>query len=226
MPFAWLGLAAAAALSLSADLGAARDRQDRAALQAAVAGLAEAARKSPDAATAQYRLALAESVLAEVSLELGDRAGAREAAEAGIRAAERAVALQGTSAENHRLLGTLCGQVIPADILAAVRYGRCALDSLNRALALDPKSPEAWLSKGVGNYYLPAAFGGGVDLAIQDLRKAAQLDPKSADAQLWLGIALRRAGRNAEARAAIERSLKLNPNRAWAKQQLAKTPPE
>ena len=224
MHLVWLGPLAAAALSLVADLGVARDRQDKPALESIVATLAEAARKSPNVAAAQHRLALAESVRAEVSLELGDKAGARAAAETGIRAAERAVALQGTSAENHRLLGTLCGQVIPANVLAAVRYGRCALDSVNKALALDPKSPEAWLSKGVGNYYLPEAFGGGVELAVQDFRKATQLDPKSADAHLWLGIALRKLGKNAEARVAIERSLALNPNRLWAKQQLARTP--
>lgn len=224
MNLVWLGLLLAPALTLAADLGAARDRQDKAALQAAVDGLAEAAGKSPNVAAAQYRLAQAESYLAEVSLELGDKAGAREAAEAGIRAAQRAVALQAGAAENHRILGTLCGQVIPANVLLAVRYGRCALDSVNKALELDPKSFEAWLSKGVGNYYLPPAFGGGLDLAVQDLRKATQLNPKSADAHLWLGIALRKLGKNLEARAAIERSLALNPNRLWAKQQLAKTP--
>jgi tetratricopeptide (TPR) repeat protein len=221
---AWLGLLIAPALMLAADLGAARDRQDKAALQAAVAGLAEAAGKSPNLAAAQYRLAQAQSYLAEVSQELGDKAGAREAAEAGIRAAERAVALQASAAEHHRILGTLCGQVIPANVLLAVRYGRCALDSVNKALELDPKSSEAWLSKGVGDYYLPPAFGGGLELAVQDLRKATQLNPKSADAHLWLGIALRKLGKNLEARAAIERSLALNPNRLWAKQQLAKTP--
>jgi tetratricopeptide (TPR) repeat protein len=224
MNLVWLGLLLAPALTPAADLGAARDRQDKAALQAAVDGLAEAAGKSPNVAAAQYRLAQAESYLAEVSQELGDKAGAREAAEAGIRAAQRAVALQASAAENHRILGTLCGQVIPANVLLAVRYGRCALDSVNKALELDPKSSEAWLSKGVGNYYLPPAFGGGLDLAVQDLRKATQLNPKSADAHLWLGIALRKLGKNLEARAAIERSLALNPNRLWAKQQLAKTP--
>jgi len=45
-----------------------------------------------------------------------------------------------------------------------------------------------------------------------------------ADAHLWLGLALRKAGRNAEARRAIARSLELNPRRVWAKQQLEKTP--
>ena len=60
MNLAWLGLLVAPALMLAADLGSARDRQDKATLQAAVAGLAEAAGKSPNLAAAQYRLALAE----------------------------------------------------------------------------------------------------------------------------------------------------------------------
>jgi Flp pilus assembly protein TadD len=76
----------------------------------------------------------------------------------------------------------------------------------------------------VGNYYLPPAFGGGVALAIRDFREAIRLNPKSAEAHLWLGIGLRKAGRNEEARTALQRSLELNPNRLWAKQQLEKTP--
>ncbi|MCC7175036.1 MAG: tetratricopeptide repeat protein [Bryobacterales bacterium] len=223
MKLAWLGLGAALLLP-AADLRGPRDRQDKAALQSAVNALAEAAQKSPDQPAAQYQLALAASYLSEVLLELGDRPGARTAAEAGIQAAERAAALQPASAANHRLLGTLCGQVIPANALAALRYGRCAVDSINKALELDPKSSDAWLSRGIGNYYLPPAFGGGPEKAVQDLRQAVQLNPKSADAHLWLGIALRKLGRSGEARAAIERSLALNPNRVWAKQQLAKTP--
>jgi Flp pilus assembly protein TadD len=71
---------------------------------------------------------------------------------------------------------------------------------------------------------LPAALGGGVEAALRDFKKAIQLNPESADAYLWLGIALRRMSRNSEARAAIRRSLELNPRRVWAKQQLEKTP--
>jgi len=63
-----------------------------------------------------------------------------------------------------------------------------------------------------------------MDLAIKDFRKAIELDPKNADAWLWLGIALRRADQPEEARQAIQKSLELNPNRMWAKQQLDKTP--
>ena len=60
-------------------------------------------------------------------------------------------------AEHHRILGTLCGQVIPGNVLAGLKYGRCALDSINKAIELDPKSAIAYVSRGVGNYYLPAA---------------------------------------------------------------------
>ena len=80
------------------------------------------------------------------------------------------------------------------------------------------------MGRGVGNYYLPPAFGGGVEISIKDFQKAIALDPKLAEAHLWLGLALRKANRNADARKAISRSIELNPNRLWAKQQLEKTP--
>jgi tetratricopeptide (TPR) repeat protein len=224
MKLAMLGFLLMPLVMASSSIEDARDRQDRAALEASVKSLSEAARKSPKDAGAQYRSAQARSHLAEVALQLGDKAGARTAAEAGIQDAERAVALQGNSAEYHRILGTLCGQVIPANVMLALKYGKCASDSVNRALELNPKSSDAYLSKGVGNYYLPPAFGGGVELAIRDFREAIRFNPKSADAYLWLGIAARKAGRNEEARTALKKSLEINPNRRWAKQQLEKTP--
>jgi tetratricopeptide (TPR) repeat protein len=222
-------LAAVAFLFLSlaappSELERVRDRQDMPALQALAAKLADAAGKSPKDAGAQYRLALADSYLAEVAQELGDKAAVQKAAEAGIAAAERAVALQGNVAEHHRILGTLCGQAVPAGVMLAVKYAQCASASIHKAIELDPKSSIAYVGQGVGNYYLPAAFGGGVELAIRDFQKAVQLDPKSAEAYLWLGIASRKAGRNAEARAALQTAVKLAPERVWAKKQLEKTP--
>jgi tetratricopeptide (TPR) repeat protein len=215
--------ARAAAPSL---LEQARNRQDRPALEKIVSELAGPAQQRPGDAAAQYRLAEAQSYLAEVALELRDRGAAKSAAEAGIRAAERAVQLKPGTGEYHRILGTLCGQVIPSNVLLALRYGGCARESIDKAIQLDPKSARAWLSRGVGNYYLPSSFGGGVELAIRDFQKAIELDAGSADAHLWLGIALRKAQRNGEARKAIARSLELNPGRTWAKQQLEKTPPQ
>jgi tetratricopeptide (TPR) repeat protein len=218
-------IAALSAVCVSAgDLEKARDAQNRVALEAQIRTLTAAAEKQADNPQALYRLALAHSYLAEVATEQRDKNVAKDAAENGMRAARKAVALKGDNAEYRRILGTLCGQVIPANIMLAVKYGRCALEEVDKAIELDPKSALAYVSHGVGNYYLPPTFGGGIDKAIADFQKATQMDPKLAEAHLWLGIALRKANRNPEARQALQRSMQLNPNRLWAKEQFEKTP--
>jgi tetratricopeptide (TPR) repeat protein len=222
-----LGLTMAAAMAGAAsmtELEKARDRQDRAVLDRLAGEFAAAAEKSPRNAAAQYQAAVAHSYVAEVAIEVRDRNRAKDAAEAGIGIAQRAVALEPRNAEYHRVLGTLCGQVIPANVLAGMKWGRCAQEEINRAVELDPKSALAHLGHGVGNYYLPPLLGGSLENAIKDFEKTIELNPKLAEAHLWLGVALRKANRNAEARKAIARSIQLNPNRVWAKQQLDKTP--
>lgn len=200
------------------------DAQDRAKLEKIAAESTNVAEHQPTDDKAQFQSALHNSLLAQLAIEVSDKNLGRAAAEAGIRAGQRAVKLKPNNAEYHRILGTLCGQIIPANVMAGLKYGRCAMEEVNKAIELDRTSSKAWMSRGVGNYYLPAAFGGGVNLAIDDLTKAVQLDPSNAEAHLWLGIALRKAGRNTDARKAIARSLELNPGRNWAKQQLEKTP--
>jgi tetratricopeptide (TPR) repeat protein len=207
-----------------AGLDNARDRQDRAALEKQISDLSAVAQKSPQDAEAQYRVALASSYLGEVALELHDKHQAQHAAEAGIKAAERAIAVNGKNAEYYRVLGTLCGQMVPANLLFALSYGKRARDSINKALELDPKSAQAYLARGVGNYYLPDAMGGGPPVAIPDFRKAVKLEPGSAEAYLWLGLALRKQQHNADARQAFSKALQLDPARIWIKQQLDKTP--
>ncbi len=221
----WIAIFSALAVAAATpELDRARDRQDRASIEKLLPGLAAAAQRNASDAGAQYQLAVAQSYLAEVELELRNKEAAGKAAEAGIRAAERAVQIDPAKAEYHRILGALCGQVIPANVLAGIKYGKCALQAVNKAIELDPRSGDAYMSRGVGNYYLPPTFGGGADKAIADLQKAVQLSPKSADAHLWLGIALRKQNRNTEARRVLSRAAELNPNRIWIRQQLEKTP--
>lgn len=215
-----IALAAAAA---PASLETARDRQDRAALQQMVGQLAAAAEKSPNDHAAQHGLALGCSYLAEVLIEQRERKPARQVAEQGIRAAEKAVALKPSSADSYRVLGTLYGQAI-TDVMSGLSYGPKAKLAVNKAMELAPKSSMVWVAQGVGNYYLPAALGGGPQNAIASLRKAIELDSKNAEAHMWLGVSLRKDNRNAEARKAFARAAQLNPNRVWVKQQLEKTP--
>ena len=126
-------LFAAVGLSIFAsgvpELERARDKQDRAALDKLAGEFRGAAEKQPNDAVAQYRHALAESYAAEVAVEVRDKAQAKNYAEAGIAAAEKAISLKAGVSEYHRILGTLCGQMISSNGLAAIRYGNCALTS-------------------------------------------------------------------------------------------------
>ncbi|MGA8030653.1 MAG: tetratricopeptide repeat protein [Bryobacteraceae bacterium] len=217
-----IGMAADAGNS---DLASARDRQDAGALDKLIAQYQSAAQANPASAEGQYRLALGYSYGAEVAMEVRDKRKSEALAEAGMDAAKKAVSQNPSSAEYHRLLGELCGQVIPANpFFGAMKYGQCARDEIDKAIQLDNKLALAYVSRGVGNFYLPAAMGGGVDLALKDFEKAISLNPNSADAYLWKGVTLRKANRNAEARQALEHAIQLDPNRLWAKEQLQKTP--
>lgn len=214
----------AAALPATNDLVKARDLGDFAALnrliQQSQAALAQ--KPTPDN---QYRLALAYSYAAEVATEKKNKGEAEKAAESGYDVAQKLVQQNDHVAEYHRLLGNLCGQVIPANpIMGTLKYGGCAKDEINKAIQLDDKLALAYVSRGVGNYYLPASMGGGAELALGDLDKAIAIDGKLGDAYLWKGITLRKLNRNKEAHEALEKCVQLAPNRVWAKEQLAKTP--
>ncbi len=201
-------------VAASPELDSARDRQDRAALEQLAAQAAAAEQKAANDAGAHYHAALAWSYVAEVAQEQHDKGGVKRAAEAGIHSAEKAVAMKPESAEYHRLLGTLYGQIVPVNVLAGLSYGKKAQDEVNKAIALDGKLAAAYVSRGVGNYYLPAGFGGGPDVAIRDFQKAIELDPKSSEAYLWLGLTQRKANRNAEARQSFSKSLRVKPEPA------------
>jgi tetratricopeptide (TPR) repeat protein len=207
------------------DLDKLRDRQDRPGLDARATAFQAAAEKTPNDASGWYRAAIAYSYVAEVAMEVRDKNGAQKAAEVGAGDAEKAIALNGKVADYYRVLGTLCGEVIPANPIAGIlSYGKRAKDALDKAVEMDPKSSRAFLAHGVGYYYLPTNFGGGPENAIKDFRQAIALDPKSAEAYLWTGIAMKKLHQNAQAREALAKSLQLDPDRAWTKDQLEKTP--
>lgn len=214
----------AAAPSLIPALKTARDHQDRTALDSMI-GKLQAAAKSNSTPDVEYQLALANSYGAEIAMEQRDKKKSEQYAEAGIDAAQKAVTAKPNDAEYHRVYGNLCGQIIPANpIFGSLKYGQCARDELNKAIQLDPKLALAYVSRGVGNYYLPEQLGGGVDLAVKDFDKAIALDPNLSEAYLWKGIALRKANKNSEAHRLLAKAVQLRPDWAWAKEQLQKTP--
>jgi tetratricopeptide (TPR) repeat protein len=220
-------------MAMTADVGTseleqARDRQDLGALERMIPQYQQAAQPghaSSQSSEGNYRLALAYSYAAEVAMEVRDKKKAEALAEAGVEAAKKAVSEKPSNAEYHRILGELCGQVIPANpLFGSLKYGQCARDEINKAIELDNRLALAYVSRGVGNFYLPASMGGGVDLALKDFDKAISLNANLAEAYLWKGVALRKINRDADARQALRRALELDPNRLWAKEQLNKIP--
>jgi tetratricopeptide (TPR) repeat protein len=207
------------------ELSALRDHQDRKALETQARALQAAAEKKPKDADGWYRAALAYSYAAEVAMETGDKGGCGRLAETGVGLADKAIEINGRNGEYYRIEGTLGGQIVPANPMKGILiYGKKAKEALDKAVEMDPKSAQAFLAHGVGYYYLPDNFGGGPANAIKDFQRAIALDPKSAEAYLWMGIALRKENQNAKAHEALTKSLALDPDRAWTKQQLAKTP--
>ncbi len=155
------------------DLSKLRDRQDRAGLDARAAALHADAVKSAGDANRWYQAAIAYSYAAEVAYELHDKGGSERAAVAGVNDAEKAISIDPKIADYYRVLGTLCGQVIPANpIMGALAYGKRAKEALDKAIEMDPKSAKAHVAHGVGFYYLPTNFGGGPDNAMKDYRQA------------------------------------------------------
>lgn len=228
-PFRWTALLLLpvfmfAALPDTGDLIKARDLADSAALDKLVEQT-KAAVTQKDSPENLYRSALAHSFAAEVATEKKDKAKAEAMAEGGLDAAHKLADGNNSVAEYHRLLGNLCGQVIPANpLMGTLKYGPCAKEEITKALQIDNKFALAYVTRGVGSFYLPDAMGGGAQVSIGDFDKAIGFDPKLAEAYLWKGIALRKLNRNKEAHSALEKSVQLAPNRVWAKEQLAKTP--
>jgi len=219
-----LAIGSPRASASDSELERARDKQDRPALDRIAAQYASGAQSAPKDAEAQYRAALAASYNAEVALEVKDKEKARRAAESGIAPAERAIAMKPANGEYYRILATLYGQVIPANPMAGISYGKKAKEAIGKALELSPKSAAVHMAEGVGNYYMPAMFGGGPELAARNFREAIALDSKNAESYLWLALAQKKLHKNAEARQSLTKSLELNPARVWAKDQLEKTP--
>jgi tetratricopeptide (TPR) repeat protein len=212
-------------LAAPGSLEAARDREDRPALEKMANDACQAAASATNNIDAQLHCAVAASYLAEVAQEQRDKKAAQQAAERGVQAANRAVALKPASGEAYRLLGMLYGQSV-VDLMSGLSNGPRSKDAIDKAVSLAPKSAGVYVARGVGNYYLPAQLGGGAEAAIADFRRAIQLDAGDSEAYLWLGLALRKENKNAEARQAFSKALELDPGRVWAKQQLDRTPPK
>ena len=130
-------------------------------------------------------------------------------------------------AETHALRASVIGMRITG-MIKGMTLGPRAEAALDRAKELDPGHPLVWLSSGISTLHKPGFMGGGADAAIEELERGIELlethEPvrghaRGGGAELWawVGIAHMRANRPAEARAAFERALELEPEFGWVR---------
>jgi len=127
------------------------------------------------------------------------------------------------------IMGLMIG--LSGNPLSGMTLGPKASGLLDRAKDLEPKNPRVWLISGMSAMFTPKMFGGGTDKAEQELKKAIALFETDrpvapapswghADAFIWLGQALQKNEKIADARAAYQKALELQPGNQWVQRVL------
>jgi len=184
-----------------------------------------------DALLLYYRsLALYRSGTLYTGLKKNDEA--KRALDEADRLLEQTIAKSPT-AEALALRSSVIGLQIglSSNPLAGMTLGPKSSGLLDRAKETEPKNPRVWLISGMSAMFTPKMFGGGADKAEQDLRKAITLFESDrpvtpapswgrADAYIWLGQALHKEDKPAEAKAAYEKALEIQPDNQWVRRVL------
>lgn len=137
------------------------------------------------------------------------------AAEGGVAAAEKAVELNPQSSEAHQLLGDLLNQLIPHVFGGGMRYGKRSTDELDKAIELDPRNADAYVSRAISYYYTPESFGGSKQKALELLTKAVELAPHADSPHIWLAMFHLEARRVQDALREINLARRANPDRSF-----------
>lgn len=192
----------------------ARDRASVEALQKAVASAREEAART-GGFEANLRLALFEVWLCEAAEAHNNNKLFKQAAQEGVRAAEKAVELNPQSSDAHQLLGDLLSQLIPHVFGGGMRYGKRSTDEMDKAIELDPKNVNAYVSRAISYYYTPESFGGSKPKALAMLKQAVEIDALADSPHIWLALFYLDARQTDAAAREIDLARKANPERTF-----------
>ncbi|MBV9926608.1 MAG: hypothetical protein JOZ96_16430 [Acidobacteria bacterium] len=201
----------------SPDVVAARQSRDRAEVARLQQVVGDARREAEGTKRfeAYLRLALFNVWLCEAAEAHQNNEVFKRAAEEGVAAAEKAVELNPKSSEAHQLLGDLLNQLIPYVFGGGMRYGKRSTDELDKAIELDPRNAEAYVSRAISYYYTPESFGGSRPKAFELLTKAAEIEPHADSPHIWLAMFHLQAGRKRDALREINLARRANPDRSF-----------
>ena len=216
-----LGQAAATTQSSneSSEVIAARQARDRASVEDLQRIVAKVQKEAAETKSfdAYLRLALFEVWTCEAAEAHQNDRLFRQAAEAGVAAAEMAVTLNPKSSDAHQLLGDLLSQLIPHVYGGGMKYGQRSTDEMDKAIELNPKNVNAYVSRAISYYYTPDSFGGSKSKAVEMLKKAVEIDSQADSPHIWLAIFYLDEGRRDDALVEINLALRADPNRVFTK---------
>jgi tetratricopeptide (TPR) repeat protein len=162
------------------------------------------------------RLALLHNYMCEAAESSNNRGMVKEAAQSGVAAAEIAVKLNPNSSQAHQLLADLLGQLAPNVTGGGMKYGQRSTDEADKAIELDQKNSDAYVTRAISYLYTPEAFGGNKQKAFEFLSKAKELDPQADSPHIWLALFHLEAGKIDDALREINEARRLNPGRKFA----------
>lgn len=198
-------------------LVAARKARDRGDVQTLKKEIARTQKQAAHIKTfeAYLRLALLQNWMCEAAEVSNKRELVKPAAAAGVVAAEIAVKLNPKSSEAHQLYADLLVQLIPHVFGGGMRYGTKSVEEADKAIELDPKNPEAYVTRAISYLYTPSEFGGDKKKAFEMLTKAIESDPLADTPRIWLAQYYVDAGKPDDALREINEARRLNSERMF-----------
>jgi tetratricopeptide (TPR) repeat protein len=162
------------------------------------------------------RLALLHNWMCEAAESSNNRQLVKGAAQSGIAAAEIAVKLNPNSSQAHQLLADLLGQLAPHVTGGGMKYGQRSTNEADKAIELDPKNPDAYITRAISYLYTPEAFGGNKQKAFEFFSKAKELDPQADTPHIWLALFYLESDKTKDALREINEARRLNPERKFS----------
>ena len=148
-----------------------------------------------------------------------------------VHSLEAAVKLDPAFAEAHALLASAYGSKANG-LISRIQYGLKYINTMQKALEIAPENPRVVLADGIGTFYKPKVFGGGVKSAVKKLERAQELfkqweSPNEWSpnwghemALAWLGKAYMELGNFQGAKQAYREALKIRPGYYWVLEEL------
>ena len=214
-----------------ADLRAGENLADLDRMMAARAAFERATADAGREAWARYYAALADFRIANYLL--GREEGAKDRAsghlESAVENLKPLIDRDEQAAEACALLSSVYGRQISLSPLKAMLLGPRSGRAMEKAERLAPDNPRVVLAAAMSDFNTPKMWGGDKERAMEGFRKAAALfaEQKPAgplhpvwghgEVHAWIGLAHLDRDERAEAKAAFEKALEIEPDFGWVR---------